>query len=701
MGAAEQLWVYPFPEDQVYGVIDYETFSEADLKKVGAFEYSVHQSTDVLCLAWRVGTRATLLDAPTKAWAPDLGGDDLEDFIRILSDRSIILVAHNALFEQLITENVFKRRYARGLQTIPIERWLCTASLAAAVSLPRQLAMVGTVLGLKIQKDIEGHKLMLKHCKPRKPTKKNPATRHTDLTERLRIREYCRTDVDTEVRVFLKCPPLSEFERRVWLLDQRINHNGFLVDRDLISKTLSMIAVETARLNTLTEAETFGYIQSANQHAAVRAWLASEGVELPNMQKKTIEDALKSGNVTGTAKALLEFRQAVSKTSTAKYVAFERRSRHDGRLRDILMYHGAGTGRWTGVGVQPQNFPKGTLENPILAAEIMTAGDLELVRMLYGEPMEVFSSALRCMIVAPKDKVLDVADYSAIEARVLAWMAGDAKALERFKSNHDAYKELATKIFGVALEAVTPEQRDVGKSAELGCGYQMGAARFVSSCDEKGQTVSEELAILAVRTYRAEHPAVVEAWEALNSAAMAAVENPGKTYGACRTKWFVRARFLWCILPSGRRLAYPFPSVEFATRWFVEVDGKQVWAKSRDELKEIYPDLNPKAVSRKTLFYWGISSYTRQWAKEATYGGKITENVVQATARDLMAAAMLRIEATGIWQIVLSVHDELLGERYAFEGSKDEFERLMTELPPWAEGCPVKVKGWSGTRYRK
>lgn len=680
MGAAERLYpAYPFTPEQRYCVLDYETFSQAELKKVGAWEYSRHASTEVVCVAWRVGTRATLLSAKTRCWSPliETGNGTLEELVKVLTDPDVILVAHNALFEQAITTNVFWK-YSLDVTCPPPERWLCTAALVSAIAIPRKLEWAAKVMGLQVQKDMVGHKLMLKLAKPRKPSKRNPATRWTDPEDVAKVCAYCVTDIDAEVLILLKTPPLTPTERRVWVLDQRINLRGFAVDRPLVTSVLQMINTETVRLSAETEAETRGLIASANQRDAILAWLKDEGVFLPDLRKTTVQDAIDSGLVTGAAKTVLQLRQAGAKTSTAKYMAFNLRSASDGRLRDILVYHTATTGRWGGAGIQPQNFPRGTIKNTLQAAELLARGDLELIRMFYGEPMAVFSSCLRNMIVAPPGRVLDVADYASIEARVLFWVAKHEAGIKAFLDNRPMYEEMAALIFGRPVHTIGKDsfERFVGKEAVLGMGYMMGWERFQRAVADKGREIDDGLAQRSVETYREVNWPIVNLWSNLRDAAIAAVENLGTRYTVNRTTWYVKGSFLWCILPSGRRLGYPQPTVEW-----------------------LPPPWGGEPI--KTLCHWGVNQYSRKWEKQRTYGGKLTENVVQAISRDLMAAAMLRIDDSGVWDIVLSVHDELLAERDADKGSNEGFVALMETLPPWAEGCPVKAEGWSGTRYKK
>jgi DNA polymerase len=673
-----------FSPEQIYCVLDYETYSEADLKKVGAFEYSKHDSTDVLCVAWAVGTKDDLAlgICDIHTWAPLSDGVELRgklvELCNVLSRKDIIKVAHNSFFEQVITANVFKRRYATGLPPLPPEQWVCTASLAQAVALPRALANVTDAINLAHKKNMQGHRLMLKMCKPKKPTKTNPfQTRHTDLKDLQAVIDYCVDDVKAEIQLFLKLPPLIPIERETWILDQKINLRGFMVDRDLVKTILKMVEDETARLNEATFEGTDGKITSANQRDAILSWLNDEGVFLPDLRKDTVAAALASGKLPEVAHTVLELRRAAAKTSTSKFVALEAGSRFDGCLRDTLEYHGAGTGRWSGKKFQPQNLPRGTIKNTDQACEILSQGDIGLVRLIYDEPMAAFSSCIRGMIIPRPGMVLDVGDYASIEARGIAWIAGDEPALEAFRKGIDAYKKLASKIFNVPISEVTPAQRFVGKQAELGCGYQMGPEKFKGTCAGYGEHISDELAESAVRAWRESHPAIVDFWRDLKDAAMAAIRNKNNSYRVGKTLWYCKGSFLWCVLPSGRKLAYPFPSVKWV------------------------PAPWDKTQTIEAIHYFTVDSLTKKWKETTTHGGKLAENVVQALARDCLRDAMLRINATKIWNIMFTAHDEIVSERPANKGSLDQFIELMSVTSDWAKGLPLAVEGWSGMRYKK
>jgi len=678
--------VTTFTKDTVYAVIDFETRSCANLKRTGSFEYAADKSTELICVAYRIGTRETLKTAPIRCWSPlvhDFDNLMWRTFITTLLDTSVILCAHNALFEQVITKFVVARRLLgdhRLLEaaTASPSRWLCTASLAAALALPRALEGAAKAAGLPVQKDMEGRKLLLQMCKPRKATKKNTDKWHESPPQIQRLMEYCKKDVEVETDLFLALPPLHPTERKVWELDQRINLRGFQVDRKLAITVLDMIDEETRQLNKETDEMTLGMLVSTTQRDGVLEWLAAERVFLPNLQAKTVADALAAGVVDGDARRMLEIRQAIGKTSTAKYEAFEHRSRYDGRLRDNLLYHGASTGRWGGAGVQPHNFPRGDVKDSAQLASIIALGDLELVRFIYGNPLSAFASCLRGVIVAPKGRQLYSGDYSTIEVRVLFWLAKHLDGLQSLAMGEPIYEDMAAVIYGKNRDDVTKEQRQVGKAAVLGAGFQLGAKKFREHCQVKqGIDMDENTAELAIKAYRSHHYPVVQLWANLQRAAIAAIENRGKRYAINRTTWWLERRFLFCQLPSGRRLAYADPEVRYEIpRW----GGEE---------------------KRPVIYHYETNPVTRQWERSATYGGKLTANVTQATARDLMAAAMLRIDAHGGYDVILTVHDEIVAEADASYGTLAEFEGLMKELPSWAAGLPVKVDSYQATRYRK
>lgn len=680
-------------------VLDYETRSAADVGEVGAFEYSMH--AEVLCFSWRRGTFANIKDQKTQVWAAHRSAP-YGDFIRGLLDPNVLLIAHNALFEQVITRNALTKIMNRpGLKEIPIERWACTASFAAALALPRSLEEAGAALGLTTQKDKTGKALIRRHCIPQKLSKKmrdylanglglepwqvqiDDDTYWNNDPEGLDdLARYCGIDTDTEVELLCAIPHLSPESRKYWIHNQRMNLRGVHVDREAVKTVLRLVDQEASRLQTRVPVITGGELQNATQRAAVLTWLEGQGLTLPNLQAKTVADALSSGLVEGKAKELLEIRQAVSKTSIGKYEAFEARTRHDGRLRDYLLFHGASTGRDTGAGVQPHNFPRGHITNMNLAVDILKTGDLELVRALLGAPIEAFSGCLRGMIAATPGKTLYAADFSAIEARMVNWLAGHeaglkgfvvTKGVSKYGIKLDAYSDTGAAIYDISLDDVTKAIRELGKRAELGCGFGMGWPKFQETCKNFGIELSDELAQKAVTVYRSTHQPVVKMWGNYERAAIAAVRDRRKAFKINRTKWFMGGDFLFCELPSGRCLAYYKPEIRMVK--------------------------TPWGDKRPALYHWDIHPKTHQWLLMGTYGGKLTENVVQGSAADIMKAAAWRTEEAG-FHTLITVHDEVVSEHNE-AGRLEEFERLMSVVPDWAPGFPVKVEGFEAERYRK
>ncbi len=660
-----------------YCVLDYETRSKANLKLVGGYEYARHASTGLLCAAWKIGTLEQLPTAKTELWSPYLPETDLDSLEWAFAVPHVRLVAHNAFFEQVITRFVMPKHIDHyEIKSLPISRWMCTASLARSVALPGKLEGAAAALKLPFQKDMEGHRLMLKLSKPRKATKHNPAVWHQKVSDLKRVMEYCATDVDAETALLLTLPPLQETERRVWELDQKINWRGFRVDRPLVKKTLGWISEESKRhvseINRLTDGE----IDSANKLNKVLKWLTANGASLPNLQKKTVEDALAAGLATGPAKAMLELRQESAKASTKKYLAYLLRSATDSRIRDSLVFHTASTGRFGGAGLQPHNFPRPNLANIPGIVRILEddTTDLETIRMLWGSPLNVFANTLRPMIQATEGKELFGGDFAGIEVRILFWLAHHEAGLRAYREGRDLYCEIASIIYGRLITKLDTVQRQLGKESILGFGFGLGTKGFFINCKQKGMAVTEQLAERAKKAYRTEHAPVVKLWYNLERAAMAAVKNPGKRYSINRTKWWVKDGYLWCELPSGKRLAYYGAQVR---------DAKKPWG-------EVSP----------SLWHWDVHPKTKKWVFVPTHGGRLAENVTQGTAADLMKAAMLRVDEMN-YDILITIHDEIISEYERGKRTLKHYVDAMCVAPPWADGLPIKVEGFNGPRYVK
>jgi DNA polymerase len=677
---------------KTYLILDYETFSEAEIKLVGGWEYSRHPSTEILCAAFKLGTREELPRAKTHLWIPNNPATPFGVFLRALRDPNIELVAHNAIFEQMITRNVFGRNHMPSkpeIRSIPVERWHCTAAMSRSVGLPGSLEGAGAAFGLSHQKDKEGHKLMLKVCKPKKPSKKDKSTRYTDPEMLQRLFDYCVKDVEAETELFLKLPPLHEKERRFWVLNQKLNLRGFHVDRKLAKSALKLIAHETEKMDAQVKILTDGQIDSARQRDEVLKFLKREGMVLPNLKAQTVRETLEAGKFpTKKAERILQIRDTIARSSTAKYKAFEMRSRDDGRARDNTIFFGAHTGRDAGTGLQPQNLFKRVMTQAEvdLGSKLIRLQDRHTIEALFQKPMELYASALRGCIVPAPGNILEVGDFATIEVRVLFWLAGHQNGLDALSSGRDLYIEMAAKIFRLdpkklLLAYKTGDKdaafmRQLGKQTVLGSGFGMGLGgeKFQATCKQYDMEIELELAKTAIRAYRELHPRIPIFWGNLERAAIQAFQNPGKRYRLGYLIWERKGDFLTVELPIGRKLSYFKPRVD---------SERGPWG------------------NRQILSYMGVLSPSKKFGRVKTWGGKLTENVVQAVARDLLYEALDRLESSGSRLPVLPVHDEVVGERSADTGHLDEFISIMSEVPAWAKGLPIKVEGWSEKRYRK
>jgi DNA polymerase len=646
--------------------IDFETRSLVNLKDVGAWVYSEHPSTEILCMRYAIDK------GPIKLWLP------LQPFPEFLADEiefGNTFEAHNAFFEKAIWQNVGRTRH--GFPMVPATQWQCTAARAAYFALPRALGNCGRALGLSTTKDDLGKKVMMQLAKPNPKTGKF-LDELDNLEKYLQLYQYCETDVASERAISEALPQLPAFEKKVWLLDQLINSRGVPIDREAVKAALKILDEYQSRLKTEVLEITEGEIKTIGQRNKVMEWCAARGETLPGYDKAQIAASIPKVK-NQKVKRLLEIRQALGKTSTAKYEAMKNSCANDGRIRDVLMYHGAATGRWAGKLVQFQNLPKGNIKDMTTAVSVIKTGDADLVETLYGNVMGFMSSAIRGMVSASPGRLLIAADFAAIEARVLAWLSGCELMLKQFREGADLYVDMAAKIYGIKPEEVTSDQRQLGKAAILGAGYGMGKVKFHATCLSWGINVSEDLAAAAINTYRETYREVTNFWREMEKRAVEATKykTPSNRVGAGKVHWVTDKDFLQCLLPSGRSLNFYKPEIQQKTN---------AWGTS-----DVLTFMGEKAGK----------SGGKSWQRVDTYGGKLVENITQAVARDLMAEAMLRIEAAG-YEIILSVHDELIAEvREDSSFTVEHFEKLMSALPSWAAGCPVEAKGWVGKNYKK
>lgn len=680
--------------------IDFETRSAVSLRNSGTWKYSIDPSTDILCLAFRLPTWE---EGRVALWHPEfksLGiaeADCYDEILELLNwiTSGGLVEAHNAWFEYCIWKNLLTPRY--GWPEISGAQWRCSAAKCAAHALPRKLEDAATVLQVDVQKDMEGTKTMKKVSKPRKSRKKERELwlslgedepdvlyhESWDLLERLFI--YCKIDVLAEENVSQAIDDLSDDETQVFLLDQRINARGFQLDTNAVDAARSLIASESVLLNAQLREVTRGKVEKATQRDKVKAWLLTEGVDLPDTKKETLDLVVLDPKLGYRARQAITLLRELGRSSTAKYKTMDGWMDPQGVVRGGLLYHGASTGRWSGAGVQPQNFVRGSAKkrgqekddkpnDMRLLWECLKREDRDEIEEQYYSVMAALANALRGAIVAREGMQLYVADYSSIEARALLWLAGDDEALGVFRRHEDIYLDMAMSIYKRPLTKADDRERQTGKQAILGLGYQMGWRKFQATCAKFGIIIDDDMAMLVVDAYREKYWRVKAMWAAQEAAAMSAVEDGGVIVEGYM-EWEVVDRFLYCRLPSGRQLAYPFPSVRVVE--------------------------TPWGEEKRALTYKGVNPVTRQWHRQKTYGGMIVENQTQAVARDLMAYGMQQCEVSGVYRLILTVHDEQIAEAPLGAGSVKEFEGLMAGIPNWAEGCPVEAEGWTGTRYRK
>ena len=472
---------------------------------------------------------------------------------------------------------------------------------------------------------------------------------------------------------------LPHREQALWFLDQKINTRGMAVDVQSATDTLNFIDGFKEYVNDQITELTNGAATTAKQNDRLLKWL-SQHISMPNMQAETVKEALANPALPAghVARKVLELRQAASKSSTSKIEAMLRRACEDGRARDLFMFCGGRTHRWAGQGIQVHNLPRGDedLDQDACIADICelkpTPNEIAFFTLVWGDPMSAISKCIRGYFIASKGKDLLCSDFSAIEARVLAWIAGEEKVLAAFRENLDIYTVAATGIYDKPYDQITKDERQIGKVAILALGYQGHVGAWTQMAANYGVHLPEEQTKLIISTWREDNANIVQLWYHTEKIVKAVIRSR-KDMMFRGIIWRMRGDFLQCVLPSGSIMHYYKPLIS---------KHKTPWGQEKDMIS-----------------YMGVNSQTKKWMRIRTYGGKLVENVVQSVARDLLADAMFRVDAAG-YNIVMHVHDEIVCEED--EGTPFEpFNKLIAVVPDWAEGLPMKAAGWIGKRYRK
>lgn len=668
--------------------IDLETYSEADLKSAGVYAYAQHKSFDILLIGYRIdGGPVWVIDLAEGK--KDTTRDEQMELIRLcypeffdaLLDPETLKTAYNANFERTCLAAFFG-------EEMPPEQWQCTAVHAATLGLPGNLEGVGAALGLPEdkQKDKAGKELIRYFCKPCKPTKANGGrTRNLpeDAPEKwAQFVEYNRQDVVTEsaIRERLEEYPVTEKEWKLWQLDQRMNDNGIRVDLGMVENILAFDAKYQEEL--MDEARKITGLANPNSLPQLKGWLLERyGLDVKSITKDTLPGIMEALKDEPAGLRMMQIRAELGKTSTKKYAAMKESVCPDGRIRGILQFYGASrTGRWSGRILQVQNLPQNKIPDIELARELAAEGDFDTMRSFYKEGIPfIFSQLIRTALIPSEGCTFVVADFSAIEARVVAWLAGEQWVLDAFKAGKDIYCETASMMYHVPVvkHGVNGELRQKGKIATLACGYG-GGVGAIKAMDKSGSVPEEEMQSV-IDHWRTANPNIVKLWRSYEVAAKAVIRDRRpiskhiKGTDAPPLVFSYKGGNLFIKLPSGRKLCYYGARVD---------EG--------DDLRE-------------HITYEGIG-LTKQWERLETWGGKLVENVVQAVARDCLAETMTGVSAAG-YQIVMHVHDELICDVPVREdGNRSDLDavlEIMKHQPDWAPGLPLKGDGYVTPFYKK
>lgn len=642
---------------------DIETFSDVDLIRCGVYKYADSPDFEMLLFAYAADDGDVhIIDIA--------GGEELpEKIIQAIKSDTVVKTAYNAQFERVCLSRYLKLPEGEYLNP---QSWYCTAVQAAELALPLSLADVGSVLGLERQKMTEGKELIKYFCVPCKPTKSNGnRTRNRpchDINKWETFKKYCMRDVDVERQIAdkLKMYPIRDEEHRLYVLDQIINDRGVLVDSELAEQAVKLNSIQSAV--AVEQAYMITGLENPNSVTQLKQWLKENGVEIESLSKKAVKSL--ADETDGDVSKMLKLRLLMAKTSVKKYEAVIRSVCSDNRVHGMMRFCGANrTGRWSGNILQPQNLPQNHLPDLTLARDIVKDGDFEMLDMMFGNVPNVLSELIRTVLIPKPNHRFIVADFSAIEARVLAWIAGEQWRIDTFKNGGDIYCASASKMFKVPVEknGVNGELRQKGKISELACGYggSVGALKNMGAVEMGVQ--ENELQGL-INDWRNANPHIVRFWYEVGNAAMKAIKE--KTTVPLGKLVFAYERgILFIRLPSGRRLSY------------------------------IKPRIGTNRFGGDSITYMGINS-AKKWDRLETFGGKLTENIVQGTARDLLANALINAANAG-YDTVFHVHDEIICEVPNGYGSVDELCRLMCIKPEWADGLPLNADGFECEYYKK
>lgn len=643
--------------------IDIETYSDVDLSKCGVYKY-VEGDFHILLFAYAFD------DEDVKIVDLACGEELPQEVLDAIDDPNVIKWAWNAQFERTCIGHYLGR-------VLSPDSWRCSMVHAASLSLPLSLKEAAKALKTGEQKDKAGENLIRYFSVPCKPTKTNGG-RTRNLPEHnpegwQQFKDYCVQDVRTErdIRKRLEVFPMMEHEWDYYHMDQRINDRGVLIDKQLVEQA---IACDLLLSDTMTKkAYELTGLENPNSVSQLKTWLQERGIEIDSLGKKEVAAMitdLDKHSCDQEALDMLKLRLQMAKSSVKKYQAADRCTCADGRARGLFQFSGANrTQRWSGRNIQLQNLPQNHISTLDEARELVKLGCFDMVESIYGNTPDILSQLIRTMLIAKPGCKFIVADFSAIEARVLAWLAGEEWRMEAFKNGEDIYCASASQMFGVPVvkHGINGELRQKGKVAELACGYGGAAGALISMGALDMGLTEEELPDL-IDDWRNSNPKIVQFWWDIEKAAIESIKDH-KDRQVGRIGVSFSSNTLWLQLPSGRRLAY------------------------------VKPKLQPNRFGRLSITYEGLGQ-NNKWSRIETYSGKLVENITQATARDLLAEAMWRIEKAGL-DIVGHVHDEVILEAPEDGVAVDDVCQIMNQNPKWADGIVLNSAGYQGYYYFK
>lgn len=651
--------------------IDIETRSSADIVKTGLYRYAQDKDFGILLFAYKLD------EDPVKIVDLEMGEKIPDQILKCMSDPSVTKHAYNAAFEWYCLNRA-------GYHT-PLAQWKCTMIHGLYCGYTAGLDATGKAIGLPQdkQKLTTGKALIRYFCVPCKPTKSNGGRtwnlpRHAPEKWKL-FKEYCVQDVVTESEILkrLSAFPVPETEERLWQMDVQMNAFGVRVDTGLITGALMIDGISTQELTD--EAVEITGLSNPNSTGQLLQWLTEQGVQMGNLQKATVEETLTRETLPKNVRRILEIRQQLGKTSVRKYTAMQTAKCEDDRIRGLTQFYGANrTGRWAGRLVQLQNLPRNYLKTLDYARNLVKGQNYEGVRLLYGNVPDTLSQLIRTAFIPSEGHKFVVADFSAIEARVIAWLAGEQWVNEVFATHGKIYEATASQMFHVPIERIVkgnPEYslRQKGKVATLALGYQGGTSALIAMGALNMGLTEEELPDIVTR-WRNANPRIRDLWYAVEETALAAMTTaePQAMRGLIfrlEGDMLYGQSFLTVQLPSGRKLFYPKPF------------------------------LQENRFGKMAIHYYAVGQQTRKWEVDSTYGGKMTENIVQAIARDCLAETLRRISHLGL-QVVFHVHDEVIIDA-PMDVTVDQICSLMADPIFWAPGLILKGAGFESSYYMK